>query len=106
MRARKQRGLGPKASNIREVWRFGAAQTNAYAIALRRFSARKTHRLARHNSSAIAKAFGAHRGPLARQKHFKSADAVDARRAARGQQAQRATLNKRRPHAHDEKQPR
>ena len=88
------------------MWRFGAAQTNAYAIALRRFSARKTHRLARHNSSAIAKAFGAYRSPLARQKHFKSADAVDARRAVRGQQAQRAPLNGRKAHAHDEQQSR
>ena len=106
MRARKQRGLGPKAANIREVWRFDATQTNAYAIALRRFSARKTHRLARHNSSAIAKAFGAYRGPRTRQEHFKSADAVDARRAVRGQQAQRAPLNGRKAHAHDEQQSR
>ena len=83
-----------------------AAQPSAYAIAPHRFRARKAHRLARHNSSTIAKALGAHRGPRTRQKHFKSADAVDARRAARGQQAQRATLNKRRTHAHDEKQPR
>ena len=88
------------------MWRFDTAQTSAYAIALHRFSARKAHRLARHNSSAIAKAFGAHRGPLARQKHFKSADAVDARRAVRGQQAQRAPLNGNKAYAHDEQQSR
>ena len=88
------------------MWRCGAAQTNAYAIALRRFSTRKTHRLARHNSSAIAKALGAYRGPLARQKYFKSAGAVDARRAVRGQQAQRAPLNGSKAHAHDEQQSR
>jgi len=87
------------------VWRANAAQSSAYAMTPHRFSASKAHRLARHNSSAIAKAFGAHWGPLPRQEHFKSADAVDARRAARTQQAQRTALNGRKAHARDEKQP-
>ena len=103
--ARKQRSFRPKTFHIREMRRLDAAQTSAYAIAAHRFSAREAHRLARNNSSAIAKAFGAYRGPRTRQEHFKSADAVDAGRAARGQQAQRATLNARKAHAHDEQQP-
>ena len=105
MGARKQRGFGPKALYIRKVRRLDAAQSGAYAIAPYWLSARETHRLTRNNGSAIAKPLGAHGGPLTRQEHFKSPDAVDARRAASGQQTQRAALNERKARAHNEKHP-